>query len=233
VQPEFVGKTYKTLTKEERTRLDDSIIHATIVRQDHPTDDQSSIYHVFERLNTGGTNLQPQEIRACIYHGEFEDLLRALDTNEAWRDIYGPASARMKDQELILRFLALFYDREAYARPMKDFMNRFMGANRHLQKIPEGDLRAAFEATISLIRAAVGRRAFRPERALNAAVFDAVMVGAAELLKRHKATSPETFKERYEQLLQDSDFLAATRAGTSDEPNVTARIARAIEVLAG
>lgn len=231
VQPQFEGKTYKTLTKEDRTRLDDSIIHATIVRQDHPTDDQSSIYHVFERLNTGGTNLQPQEIRACIFHGEFEELLRELDGNEAWREIYGPPSSRMKDQELILRSFALLCARDKYARPMKEFMNEFMGSNRHLQKIHEADLRAAFEPTVSLIRDALGRRAFRPERALNAAVFDAVMIATTELLRHHPKTTPETFKKRYERLLQDQEFLSATKAGTSDEANVSTRIKRAREII--
>ena len=47
------GLTYKTLTEEDRRELDDSILHATIVRQDKPNDGQSSIYMIFERLNTG------------------------------------------------------------------------------------------------------------------------------------------------------------------------------------
>ena len=233
VQPQFEGKTYKTLTKEERTRLDDSIIHATIVRQDHPTKDQSSIYHVFERLNTGGTNLQPQEIRACIFHGKFEDLLRNIDENKDWRDIYGPPSARMKDQELILRFLAMLYDGSRYARPMKEFMNAFMGSNRDLSRVPEHEIRAAFEPTIEIIRDALGRKAFRPERALNAAVFDAVMVATAELLRIHPSTSPDTIKKRYEKLLDDPEFSAAIKSGTSDEPNVTLRMKRARAIIAG
>lgn len=53
VQPQFEGKTYKSLPSEDRRRLDDSILHATVVRQDEPSDDESSIYLLFERLNTG------------------------------------------------------------------------------------------------------------------------------------------------------------------------------------
>jgi len=51
VQEKFIGKRYRDLDVEDRRRLDDSIIHATVVRQDVPTDDQSSIYVIFERLN--------------------------------------------------------------------------------------------------------------------------------------------------------------------------------------
>ena len=53
VQPKWQGKTYSTLVVDDRRRLDDSIIHATIVRQDEPTEDQSSVYLIFERLNSG------------------------------------------------------------------------------------------------------------------------------------------------------------------------------------
>jgi len=47
VHPHFKGKTYDTLDDEDRRRLDDTIIHATIVRQDKPAEDDSSIYHIF------------------------------------------------------------------------------------------------------------------------------------------------------------------------------------------
>ena len=48
VQERFEGKRYKDLDIEDRRRLDDSIIHATIVRQDEPKEDQSSIYVIFD-----------------------------------------------------------------------------------------------------------------------------------------------------------------------------------------
>jgi uncharacterized protein with ParB-like and HNH nuclease domain len=87
VQKQFEGKTYKTLEIEDQLRLNDSIIHATIIRQDEPSDDQSSVYLIFERLNTGGTLLHPQEIRACIFHGPFNDLLFELNDIKAWRNV--------------------------------------------------------------------------------------------------------------------------------------------------
>jgi len=100
------------------------IIHATIVKQDDPSEDQSSIYHIFERINTGGIQLHPQEIRTSIYQGTFCALLAELNTNTDWRAIYGPLSKTMRDQELILRFFALLHYRQDYARPMKDFLNK-------------------------------------------------------------------------------------------------------------
>ncbi|HKI83303.1 MAG TPA: DUF262 domain-containing protein, partial [Candidatus Krumholzibacteria bacterium] len=174
---DFEGFTYDSLKEEDRRRLDDSIVHATIVKQDEPSEDSSSIYHIFERLNTGGVTLQSQEIRACIFAGALNDLLVDLNKNDAWRAIYGPIHKRMRDQELILRFLALYHRAEKYSPPMKEFLNRYMGDNRWVQAAQAQELRALFESTISAIHAAVGDDAFRPVRAFNAAVFDAVMVG--------------------------------------------------------
>jgi uncharacterized protein with ParB-like and HNH nuclease domain len=77
----FEKATYNSLSVEDRLRLDDSIMPATIVKQDQPSEDESSIYHIFERLNTGGVKLQSQEIRACVFHGEFNELLREINNN--------------------------------------------------------------------------------------------------------------------------------------------------------
>jgi uncharacterized protein with ParB-like and HNH nuclease domain len=77
VQEDLIGRSYSTLKGPDRIRLDDSILHATIVRQDEPDDNDSSIYQIFERLNSGGRALKPQEIRACIYYGGFNELTSA------------------------------------------------------------------------------------------------------------------------------------------------------------
>jgi hypothetical protein len=129
VQDRFVEKRYKDLDVEDRRRLDDSIIHATVVSQDEPTEDQSSIYVIFERLNTGGVNLQPQEIRVALYHGELVRILRGLNDDPNWRKLFGNKSRRLKDMEMILRFFAFYYYSRSYRSPMKDFLNRYMASH--------------------------------------------------------------------------------------------------------
>jgi hypothetical protein len=133
VQDQFADKAYRGLDTEDRRRLDDSIIHATVIRQDHPSEDQSSIYLIFERLNTGGVNLQPQEIRVALYHGAFVRVLRELNDNAAWRALFGAKSKRLKDMEMILRFFAFYYHAKHYRSPMKDFLNRYMASNTLVQ----------------------------------------------------------------------------------------------------
>ncbi|MDQ2841188.1 MAG: DUF262 domain-containing protein, partial [Acidobacteriota bacterium] len=231
VQKQFRGKTYKTLADEDRRRLDDSVIHAIILRQDEPSDDYSSIYYVFERLNTGGLLLTPQEIRASIYHGPFSELLKRLSRLDDWNDVYGPSSANMRDQELILRFLALYFSASNYHRPMKDFLNRFMARNRRLKLHSEDEIETVFKESIHLVKDCLGRSAFKPKRALNAAVFDAAMVGIARRLETSKPNCNE-LRTSYEGLLANEEFLRVSERSTADEENVEKRLRLATEAFA-
>jgi Protein of unknown function DUF262 len=233
VQERFQGKRYKELDTEDRRRLDDSIIHATIVRQDEPTEDQSSIYVIFERLNTGGVNLQPQEIRVALYHGEFVRVLRELNDVDKWRALYGRKSRRLKDMELILRFFAFFYYADKYQSPMKDFLNRYMATNQRLERQSETEIKEIFCQTTSILCEAIGQRAFRPRTVVNAAVVDSVMTGVAtRLAAQGPIHNKRQFKERYEKLLKSKDYLAAVESGTSQEANVATRLRLAKQAFA-
>lgn len=224
VQSQFSGATYKSLQDQDRLRLDDSILHATIVKQDEPSEDDSSIYHIFERLNTGGTQLHPQEVRASIYHGEFNDLLKSLNDNKHWRAVYGPVSRRMRDQELILRFLALYYRGDHYEKPMKGFLNKYMGKNRHLLLQSENQLSDVFLTTVQAVYECLGSKAFKPKKAINAAVLDAVMVGVARRLEHGPITDGNTMRAKYDGLVVRKPFVAATETGTAREESVSRRL---------
>jgi hypothetical protein len=232
VQERFENKRYKDLDVEDRRRIDDSIIHATVVRQDEPSEDQSSIYIIFERLNTGGVNLQPQEIRVALYNGELVRVLRMLNENAAWRALFGGKSKRLKDMEMILRFFAFYYYAAAYRSPMKDFLNRYMASNRDLSRQNEATLAKIFKSTVTTINDSIGPRAFRPIRAVNAAVIDSLMTGLARRLAKGPIKNTKDVATRYDSLLKNEDYLTAIETGTSQEANVEARIKAATEAFA-
>lgn len=232
VQERFAGKRYVDLDNEDRRRLDDSIIHATVIRQDEPSEDQSSIYMIFERLNTGGVNLQPQEIRVALYHGDFVRVLSHLNSYRPWRELFGPRQKRLKDMEMILRFFAFYFHSNEYASPMKDFLNRYMASNRYLTRQTDAELTAVFQSTSKLIHDVLGARAFRPKRAVNAAVVDSLMTGVARRLEHGDIGDTESFRARFDNLLKDRDYLSAVVTGTSQEANVERRIRLAEEAFA-
>ena len=227
----FDGATCNSLSEEDRRRLDDSIVHATVFQQDDPSDDRSSIYLIFERLNTGGTPLNPQEIRSCVYRGPFNELLKELTNDPNWRHIYGGQSPRGKDQELILRFFALYERGVSYDRPMKGFLNDYMASKRTPTEEWIGQMRSLFEATISLAATHLGREAFRPERNLNAAATDALLVGIATRVDGGALSEPERLGSAANELVANRDFLASINRATTNKENVTKRVNLATEAF--
>ena len=231
VQPRFEGKTYKELDERDRLRLDNSVIHATIIQQTSPPGDDTSVYHIFERLNSGGRRLTAQEIRVALYHGNLMEMVCEANTYPAWRTIFGTVHSRLKDQELILRFLALQEHHETYNRPMTEFLNKFSGRNKNLNSKDLLTMRHQFEGCVELFLRAVGREVFRPDRALNAAVYDSCMIGLATRLRDGNEPTNAAIASAYSALLRHDAYLEATSRSTADKAFVERRIEVAKDVF--
>ena len=227
----YEGMSIKTLPRGDRRRLSDSIIHATVIRQDSPRDDSSSVYSVFERLNTESDQLRPQEIRATIYHGALNNLLHELNEDAAWRDLFGAPEKRMRDQELILRFLAMREGWEHYHKPMTAFLNRFMLKHQDLDGEAAEELSRAFRETVAATNEGLGSAALRPRRSLNAAVFDAVMVAMHLRLCSSRIEDLSSVRRAYDHVMGNKEFAAATERATSDEEAVKTRISIACDAF--
>ncbi len=233
VDMRWEGKTLDDLDSSDRLRLEDTIIHVTILKQDQPATDDTSIYLVFERLNTGASHLYPQEIRNCVDYGRLTTFLNKSNEDKSWRAVYGQPkpNPRLKDQELILRFLAFYYEHDLYERPMKGFLNRFSRRNRQLDESRAAEWHELFTSTIRTAHHFLGPKAFRPERNLNAAVFDAVMVATASRLKTSPITDGTKYVTAYEKLLEEREFRTASTSSTADEKHVARRLELATNAL--
>lgn len=121
----FHGLTYKGL-KDDKTSLDLRTIRNIIVKQTSP-DGNSAVFELFSRLNTGGVNLTPQEIRASLYHSEFFDRVINLNSEHNWRHVVGTPNpdARMRDTEFLLRSLALTESSDGLSGSMANFINNY------------------------------------------------------------------------------------------------------------
>jgi hypothetical protein len=231
VEAGFEGKTYKTLADEHRRVLENSIIHATVVKQTDPQDDGSGIYKIFERLNSSGMLLSPQEIRTAIYGGSFSALLSDLNKNAKWRALFGPANKRMRDQELILRFFALSQTQVPYARPMKTFLNNFMNENKMVAPPQCAGLADLFSKSVSVVYDNIGPKAFKPVSSFNAAVFDAILTGISKRIEKGPIQSVEQIFKAYQQILETGDFQLWTSRSTADDEVVKKRIQLATDTF--
>lgn len=220
------------MDEADRARLDDAVIHATVFKQDLPEGEINSVYEVFERINTGGIKLSPQEIRSCICHGRFNAFLHQINDHPEWRAIYGPKSKRLKDVELILRFFAFYEKSAAYKAPMKHFLNDYMKERRNSPQEKLGELQDIFEKMIIFVRKSLGARPFRPDRSLNTAVFDAVSSALAHRLAEKAKLDEAQVSQAYEGLLKNDRFIEGYIRSTADEENVKKRMEEAREAFA-
>ncbi len=223
----FHEKRFEALRESDQRLLKNAVLRAFIVRQRDPAD-VTSMYHVFERLNTGGTLLANQEIRNCIYHGEFVLFLEKINTLQIWRAILGKEEpdSRRKDIELLVRFFAM-QTLDAYKKPMKDFLSGFMRENKDASKEALEDRRHVFEETCDTVIRTLGEKPFHVRSGMNAAIFDAVMVA----FSKHLTQIPEDINARYKKLVKNSDFNRNTSQGTTDVDRVRNRFQQASREL--
>ena len=233
VQNRFEGIAHEDLDEEDRIFLDNSIIHATIVKQENPKNDSSSIYHVFERLNTGGRKLEPQEIRSAIYHGSFLERIEKINKNELWRKNFGKPHSRLKDRELILRFFAFYSSWRQYSRPMKEFLNIFLATYRNPSDEFLLGCENLFNSCIEIIFSSIGNKAFRTGKSsINAAVFDSVTVGVAtRLTSDSRPVDTAKLRMLYAVLLTDSEYISFISKSPASESSVFGRMRKATEAF--
>ena len=232
VNPKWEGKTFQELPESDQLDLQDATLRATIVQQLDP-DDNSSIYHIFERLNTGSVRLSPMEIRKCVYAGPFSTLLEELNDDGCWRAIFGrdERDKRLRDVELILRFFAMRDGWHTYEKPMKSFLNNFMIGKKHSAQLDVEQARDIFERTCADVRNQLGEKPFHLRQGrLNPGLLDTVMV----MMSFAKEKGITDSKARYDSLLSDQTFLnSVVTHSTSDTKMVRQRFEQAQRIMLG
>ena len=207
------GKNYLGLSEDDRTTLDDATLRSIVIRQIQPYDN-SSVYQIFERLNTGGTQLNPMEIRRAIFHGKANGLLDKLNGNQDWQVLIGVTEPdpRFRDVEILLRVLALSEHWRDYSKPMKKFINDYMEVLDRSDADQVMEVESRFSQACSLVRNKLGEKPFHLRQRLNLAALDAVMSCAVELVDSLK---PD-LEAAYQELLNDPRFIETVSYSTSD-----------------
>ena len=210
---EYNGKTYSELSERDKRRLCNATLRVINIKQLKPHSRNDSVFHIFERLNTGGTQLKPQEIRNAVYRGTIVAELTELNKNSDWHQVLGVSRPHrnQKDVELILRLFALFEVWDSYEKPMLHYLNTHMSENREFSSKRAQRFKIRFPGVTKLVRQALDRP-FRPKTVINTPVLEAVMV----ILLENPDISVEQLKERYYELLENDDFVNCIRGPTTD-----------------
>lgn len=230
----FKGLNYATLDSY-KSQFDLRPIRSIIVKQNTPSEDDSSMYEIFNRLNTGGINLRPQEIRTSMYHSRFYEVLYDVNSLPGWRRLLRSSAPdlHMKDIEILLRGFAMLVDSDEYAPSMVRFLNRF---SRRSEKNTEEQNEYINALFTSFIKAATGL----PDNALlnrrngrfNIALFEAVFTATCKsAFKGRRELQGVIDIAEVEELANDDRFVEASLEGTTGTANVDTRLERATAIL--
>ena len=144
------GKGFKDLSEEQQTTIESTALRIIIILKDSNPDVK---FEVFERLNLGAEKLNDQELRNCIYRGNYNRLLKDLAKNQHLLKILGSDKPhnRLADCQLILRFFAMSRNTHLkYKGPMKIFLNREMDKHRNLPEKDIQEMRESFEKSAEM-----------------------------------------------------------------------------------
>ena len=229
----FNRKNYSTLGEDYKTVFDLRTIRNIIVKQVKPGGDDS-MYEIFSRLNSGGMNLTPQEIRRCMYDSGFYEMLYKTNTEEKWRRLVGVRipDLHMKDVEILLRGFAMLIEGEDYSPSMVKFLNVF---SEHAKAFDADKLKYLLDLLQSFLDScsdlsvgaflSTGRR-FSPM------TFESVFVAAcSKPYSRGDIVDGKVDPASVEELKTDALFARATQSQTTNTANVKLRLSRARDLI--
>lgn len=209
-------------------------IRSVIIKQNAPEDSDSSMYEIFNRLNTGGQKLKPQEIRMSLYYSNFYKLMFELNNDPRWRDLLGQPSIDLnfKDIEILLRAFAMLFDYKNYRATMTKFLNHFSKVSGSFDDGLIEYLRNLFVSFLSSTESLAAKDFFSQNSKFNISLFEAVFVATCLPFFENKQTvQGKISKQSLDALKKDGRFVDASQSSVGSKSNVTTRMSRAIELI--
>ena len=217
------GSTYEDLPMSVQHMFMTRPIRVTVLND---KSDFSVRYDLFERLNTGGVILHPQEIRNCVYIGEFKDFIsecsEKVEFNNSVKTTENAERTGSRD-ELILKFFAYFEDRDLFVHSVKEFLNDYM-EKKTKRFTNKGMLRDLFNETFNLINAFLPMGIVRGNRVniTPVVLFEAISIGVADLIVENQ--SHLITAEKLQNLLNHDELRRLTTGATNSRNKLNERI---------
>lgn len=226
------GKTFnglKDYDKNITSRIQNKILNFYVLQ---PSVSMSMVYDIFNRINTGGTKLERQEIRNCIFIGKSTRLLKEISETEVFRKSidYGVSTDRMKDRETILRCLSfvLFDFENQYNGSFENHLCKTMEFINKMTAIKCEHLKEKALETFRLTYSYFGRNNFRiptecTRGRINIAVMESVFYCFWEGVTMPKKEAVNAFYA----LVRDEEYIDSVKSSTNQKSKVKTRFSKA------
>jgi hypothetical protein len=235
--PKYNGFYFKNLPDTLQSKFEDKKLTIFILK---PSTPMVVIYDLFNRINTGGTQLNRQEIRNCIYIGKSTSLLKELSEKTYFRKAIagGVSSNRMKDREVILRYIAFrwFNYNSEYNGNMSDYIESVMKKINKMDDIEIQKIKVDFRKVMRQSFSIWGNKNFRiPTKSTRGSINTAVLETVCnylsdkedDFIERNKAV----IKENYLAVIIDPTYRDAVTRSTGNKAKVLDRFKIAYEIL--
>jgi hypothetical protein len=261
---ELNGFRYGELPESLRRGLDRRRISATVLlvegSGEHEQNRGDIRKLVFERLNTGGQHLNPQELRNCLYEGLFNTLLITLSKDPLFTDIWeipsysknvdkhgniSPALRdnslykRMGDCQLVLRFFA-FRKKANLRGSVRSMLDRCMEENMGITEGVAGQMQEEFRSRLQLASNIFGKQVFRykdedDKWQLSQTLYDGIMVALDRLWKQKDrlVANKARVVHDVERLLQDEKAFEVIVGRPNTARAVQQRMDMLVEAIKG
>ena len=236
---------HKDLPRSLQRRISETELVVNVIDPSTPTE---VMFNIFTRINTGGTQLNAQEIRHAIDRGKARELIKALAKSEEFKKATDNSikPTRMADRECVLRFLAFCLTKPEWysANKFDDFLTDTMEKVNLLSCNERTRFANDFKKAMRAAYAIFGDHAFRkPPKAgrynpINKALFEtwSVQLGCcctqAQIDKLTERR--QDVKERFAlQLKKDVEFANAISQSTADPKHIRKRFQAVKEIVEG
>ncbi len=248
VKNELNGKTYKQMIDEGLDTDIDALSNQpirTVVVKNWPS--VEVLYLIFLRLNTGSVKLSPQELRQALYPGEFIKFANrvASESKSIKRILKLKKDAldfRMRDVELLIRYMAFQYFADQYHGSMQAFLDKACEQLNKDWAKKENEIEnqaQLFESAADCSYGIFGENAFNKyksgkyESKINRAIMDVMLYYfSCDTIRNASIENADAVRQAFEELCtNDVQFINAVEQTTKSMESVTYRFKKWAEVL--
>lgn len=228
----FEGMTYSQLARPEIKRIKSLKITMNTLRKGTPLDVK---YIIFQRVNTAGEPLTPQEMRHALNQGVAASFIRELSEMESFKKAtnYSLKKKRMQDRDFVNRFIAFFMGYQEYSGDLDMFLNDKMGELNKITPEERNNIKIAFDKSMQCCYQIFKEDTFRKRydiadkrKPISKSVYDTLSVNIAWLSDEERnllLDRAEVFKARMINLFNDDKFNSSISTGTGQKYNVNIR----------
>lgn len=235
--PKYNGKKYSALPESLQSKFENKKLTVFTLK---PSTPMVVIYDLFNRINTGGTQLNRQEVRNCIYIGKSTELLKRLANEKYFKEAinYGVGGRRMKDREVVLRYLAFrwFDYKTEYTGDMSDFIENAMKKINKLEDEKITKMADDFKRVMKMSFKIWNRANFRIPTAktrglINTAVLETVCNYLSAYPDDYIMKNLSLIKKNYSDLLADPVYNDSVTKSTGNKNRVLNRFRLVFDIL--